>query len=179
MYRVFESEVGIIREIAPTNPPNGQRSLYPKEDGWYDLDSSGVENKISLVADALCEVKMTTYTLTSADILSMFTTPILVIPGVPGKIIQIANMVSIFYYGGIPYSGGGTVRIIMENGFGAQSATLTAAELAGSVDVIHSGVGSGTNKTAGLGITATNAGSPFLGGNGTIKHIITYQYITI
>lgn len=46
MGKVFEGEDGVIRTSAPTNPPTGQRSLYPKADGWYDLSSTGVETKI-------------------------------------------------------------------------------------------------------------------------------------
>ena len=30
----------------PADPPVGSRKLYPKSDGWYDLDSSGNENKL-------------------------------------------------------------------------------------------------------------------------------------
>lgn len=32
---------------APTTPASGQRLLYPKSDGWYEKDSSGVEYKTS------------------------------------------------------------------------------------------------------------------------------------
>lgn len=33
------------------NPPSGFRSFYPKTDGWYSADSSGIETKFSTAAD--------------------------------------------------------------------------------------------------------------------------------
>lgn len=30
----------------PDNPPSGYRKLYPKSDGWYDLDSGGTETSL-------------------------------------------------------------------------------------------------------------------------------------
>ena len=179
MGKVFEAEDGIIRAEAPTNPPIGQRSLYAKADGWYDLDSDGVESKLSLVSNTDGEVKVAIVDLTAAQILTMFDTPILIIPGQVGKIIQVANMVSVFTYGGTPYAGGGFIRIAEETSLVTQASTLSAANLAGSVDFIQSSQGSGTNKTAGKGIVATNQTAAFTLGNGTIRHIITYQYITI
>lgn len=47
MGKVFEAEDGIIRNDTPDAPPTGQRSLYPKSDGWYDLDSSGNEQRLT------------------------------------------------------------------------------------------------------------------------------------
>lgn len=32
---------------SPATPTSGNRKIYPKSDGWYELDSSGTENKIS------------------------------------------------------------------------------------------------------------------------------------
>ena len=34
-------------------PPSGQRSLYPKSDGWYEKNSSGVESKVGPAAAPL------------------------------------------------------------------------------------------------------------------------------
>ena len=31
----------------PANPASGSRKLYPKTDGWYDLDSSGNEYRLT------------------------------------------------------------------------------------------------------------------------------------
>lgn len=33
-----------------TTPGSGERALYPKSDGWYDKDSSGVETKLAAAA---------------------------------------------------------------------------------------------------------------------------------
>lgn len=46
MEKIFEAEDGIIRATTPSTPPSGQRSLYPKSDGWYDLSSAGVEKRL-------------------------------------------------------------------------------------------------------------------------------------
>ena len=32
-------------------PPEGTRGLFPKEDGWYDIDSNGSERKIAYTED--------------------------------------------------------------------------------------------------------------------------------
>lgn len=47
MAKVFEQLNGVVRTTPATNPPTGQRSLYPKADGWYELNSAGVERRLS------------------------------------------------------------------------------------------------------------------------------------
>jgi len=32
--------------IAPQTPSNGNRSIYPKSDGWYEIDDQGTERKV-------------------------------------------------------------------------------------------------------------------------------------
>jgi len=32
--------------VKPSNPSSGNRTLYPKNDGWYDLDALGTETKL-------------------------------------------------------------------------------------------------------------------------------------
>lgn len=39
-----------LETTTPSNPASGSRLLYPKSDGWYELDSAGVETKVSNVA---------------------------------------------------------------------------------------------------------------------------------
>lgn len=36
----------LARSSAPSPPEAGFRSLYPKADGWYDLDEAGVETRL-------------------------------------------------------------------------------------------------------------------------------------
>ena len=65
MEKIFEAEDGIIRTTTPATPPTGQRSLYPKADGWYDLSSAGVETKI--VTQAGGQTKVYRATLTGSN----------------------------------------------------------------------------------------------------------------
>ena len=65
MEKIFEAEDGIIRTTTPATPPTGQRSLYPKADGWYDLSSAGVEAKI--VTQAGVQTKVYRATLTGSN----------------------------------------------------------------------------------------------------------------
>lgn len=38
---------GGVYTVSPGVPLTGQRKLYPKSDGWYDLDSANIETKLS------------------------------------------------------------------------------------------------------------------------------------
>ncbi len=38
---------------APSTPPAGRRLLYPKSDGWYELDANGVETKLAAGATSV------------------------------------------------------------------------------------------------------------------------------
>lgn len=38
-------------QSTPSTPASGYRTMYPKTDGWYELDSDGAETKISYPAD--------------------------------------------------------------------------------------------------------------------------------
>lgn len=39
----FPKIIGVEQVSAPANPSSGERKLYAKSDGWYDLDSTGTE----------------------------------------------------------------------------------------------------------------------------------------
>jgi hypothetical protein len=43
----FGDEIETVEQTsAPATPPTNSRKLYPKSDGWYDLDDQGTETKI-------------------------------------------------------------------------------------------------------------------------------------
>lgn len=65
MGKVFEDLNGVIRTAEPTAPPTGQRSLYPKSDGWYDLNAAGDE--VKLMSQASGQTKVYRATLTGAN----------------------------------------------------------------------------------------------------------------
>jgi hypothetical protein len=44
MGKLTVSELG----VKPLAPSSGNRSLYPKADGWYDLDDQGIESSVSM-----------------------------------------------------------------------------------------------------------------------------------
>jgi len=43
VYDASEGSLRMSEVLTPSTPPAGTRKIYPKSDGWYGLDSSGVE----------------------------------------------------------------------------------------------------------------------------------------
>lgn len=44
--KTFSDAITGTEISTPANPASGKRKIYPKTDGWYDLDSAGLETKI-------------------------------------------------------------------------------------------------------------------------------------
>lgn len=43
----------LIQGSTPSSPPSGDRALYPKAGGWFDLDATGIEQRLAFQANLL------------------------------------------------------------------------------------------------------------------------------
>lgn len=181
-----EGDVGITTLSPPVTAPttNGAKILVNLTTGvGYYWDGDSWEIAFTAVPNA-AQIRTIEVDLSSDDIKGMFTSPVEVIAGIPGKVIVLNSIISKFTYGGVPYNGGGVV--IMHDDAGAfELSTLihSAANLQGTADVVTQSstatvTVTTTERTVGGGIDIHNHTAPFTDGNGTIKLHITYQVIT-
>lgn len=127
------------------------------------------------------QLAQATVTLTAAQVIAMFTTPVQIVPSAgAGKVVQFVDAVNFLDAGATPFSGGGTVRF--QNATGTiLSATAAATTVTSATDVIASIPSSSTTtlNLANMGIFISNATAVFAAGNGTLKVTVTYRVITI
>lgn len=64
----FSNELTITDIVTPSNPPGGSFKLYPKTDGFYQLDPTGTETKFATASSLLSiSTKSGNYSLTVSD----------------------------------------------------------------------------------------------------------------
>jgi hypothetical protein len=122
-----------------------------------------------------------TVTLTAAQVIAMFTTPVQIVPSAgAGKVVQFVDAVNYLDAGATPFSGGGTVRF--QNGTGTiLSSTAAATTITSATDVVATIPSSSTTSllAANEGIFISNASGVFAAGDGTLKVTVNYRVITI
>lgn len=151
--------------------------------------STGGTGAKLFVTPALLETvsKNITVSLSSANILGMYATPVTVIPAPgAGKVILIDNVLLSHTHSGITYTGGGTTRLqytgatdnLLTTGF---SSVLNQASdsLEYCVATRNTSYGSPTGMAANTAVQITNATGAFATGNGTAKLFINYRIVTL
>lgn len=145
---------------------------YWNGSAWYTLVMANPN-------DAL--VKTVEVNLSSAQILSLFTTPVVAIPAVPGKIISVLRTVSSYTFGTIAYTSGANM-LLRQSNFSVSSTIMTAADIQGIANEVIRNAGFSPAGTVTLipevdtVITSTGA---ITNGDGTIKMFITYQELSL
>lgn len=124
-------------------------------------------------------------TLTSAQVLAIFTTPVTVVPA-PGAGLAIVPIIAIYDYvaGTTPYTdGGGSLRINVGNVFGlAQLTTASfwtaASSRVSSVNAAIASVVQTTNLANGALTVSSSTANPTLG-NGTVAVTVAYMVVPV
>lgn len=130
-------------------------------------------------------IKTIEITLSSTDILGMFVTPVLAIPGEVGKVHSILKVVSYVNFGGIAYAGGGALSLrdvslaIPQLTTNISNTPLITAAISTVAGIQVPSNTTGITTTVGGDIFVSNASAAFTTGNGTMKLTITYQTITV
>jgi hypothetical protein len=130
-----------------------------------------------------CQINLiqnTVYTLTPTQVLTMFTTPVVIIPA-PGAGLTIIPYLTVLKipYAGTAYAGGGVVTISYVGG-SAIGPTYTAGQINVSASTTYSsGVTNSTSTAATInaGIQITNATGVFTTGNSPITIDILYVIV--
>jgi hypothetical protein len=117
-------------------------------------------------------------TLTAAQIIAMYTTPVVVVPAQgAGKVIQLVSAILSLDAGATPFTGGGAVRL--QNGTTGTTLTSTAAAtvVTSASDVVATlpALATSVLTPANESIKITNATAVFAAGNGTMKVIVVYR----
>lgn len=125
-------------------------------------------------------IQVITVSLTAANIIAMFTTPITVIAGVAGQVPVIEESAWSFTYGGTQFTGGGTLKLAEETSgttlmLGPSAAFITAAANSVQTRLPSDGI----TRTSGKGIQISNNTAAFATGNGTMKLFIAYRMVTL
>jgi hypothetical protein len=135
------------------------------------------------------QLKVTTVTLSSSDILGLHTTPIQLLsaPGA-GKINIVEEIIFFFDYGGVQYANGANLEVEYVGDTENLVPVLGNTALTGTSDTI-SLRSNGTNTSASnvdisAGVNAaveisTNGGTAYITGTGTLKAFIKYRIITL
>lgn len=126
--RVNTALKGIELSSTPTTPASGVRSLYAKDDGWYQLDSAGVETKVG--ADAGNAVNGTFNSTTNEAGVKVFSTS--------AKTLTVYHDYSLWYPGSIMfYDNNGKAQPVIASditpGNGSIVVDFTAAYNAGLI----------------------------------------------
>lgn len=134
------------------------------------------------------EAQAITVTLSSANIMAMFGTPVTLIPAPgAGKLIQVDEVVVSFIYNSIAYANGSELRIRYSgSGTDLFSTIADTGPMRGTASFINAalaiGGAGGTIAVTSLtntAIVATNTGSAFTDGNSTMKIFLRYRIITL
>ena len=122
----------------------------------------------------------TTVVLTSSDLLNLYTTPITLIGGIPGKIIYPIQFYIQYDFGTTPYVT--AADTILNFGYPANITFLrynAIFNFQSYYNFAKSGDRSATDSPVGRDLTVAKYSAPLTGGDGTLTVHITYELITI
>jgi hypothetical protein len=151
--------------------PNGLSTTHPGSGTAFCIRSNDIYQPIGIHSFV---------TLTAAQIISMFTTPIALLPTLPtlpaGQTYAIDCVTFIMNAGATAFTGGGAVSVQYSGGAAVVN-TLAAAVVtsASSSATVRQGIDA--TATAGAAITITNATAAFATGNGTLLIDISYRVV--
>jgi hypothetical protein len=136
------------------------------------------------VTPAKLETRITSFdtvtiSLSSAQLLALWTTPILAVAGVAGKIVQLLGVVYSYSYGSATYTNGDKITVKEETSATALHAGFNINGVGASIISTQTPT-SAVTRVSGKGVYVYNAGTEnYITGNGTVKLIITYRMVTI
>lgn len=126
--------------------------------------------------------------LSAADIIAMYTTPVLVVPAVPNKAIVVDSVEFIMRGTATQFTGGGVVSVQYNstaNGAGTsvQASTFAASVVTGATATTYSTRPPATLSAVatasinGIGLYISNATAVFATGTGTATVRVTYRLV--
>lgn len=121
-------------------------------------------------------VQYTSVSLTSAQILAMYTTPVVLIAGQTGKTIVI-DRILFRLDAGTQYTSGGTVAFQYTTGPVAATGTMASTVVTSATDAEYLVVGAAAASVVGDGIEITNGTGVFATGTGTATVHIWYRVV--
>lgn len=125
-------------------------------------------------------IQVITVSLTAANIIAMFTTPITAIAGVAGQVPVIEGAVWSLTAGGTQFTGGGTTKLVEETSGTTLMTGPAASFVNGAASAVQTRLPSdGVARTSGKGIQISNNTGAFATGNGTMKLFIAYRMVTL
>ena len=120
-----------------------------------------------------------TISLSSAQLLTLWTTPILAVAGVAGKIVQLLGVVYSYSYGSATYTNGDKITLKEETSATSLHAGFDINAVGASIIKTQTPI-TAVTRVSGKGVYVYNAGTEnYITGNGTVKLIITYRMVTI
>jgi len=129
----------------------------------------------------------TTVSLTAAQVIAMYTTPVAIVDAVPGKAIIVDSMDMVVTRTSTAFTGGGVVAVQYANtangGGTATTATIATSVITGTVGVsytaripvVQSDIA--TASITGIGLFISNATAAFAAGTGTAVVNVTYHLV--
>lgn len=116
------------------------------------------------------------YSLSSADLLGMYPTPLVIMPAIPGKIIAVSYISMIFTAGSNPYSSIGGILNLQYTGTGVVDQMQNSIFTGGDTETILPGDNQPLYRSEGLQLVQSAAA--LTGGNGTAVLHIYYNVLS-
>lgn len=170
--------------IVSTASSNGARTQLPGIGTAYAIDGGGISGfseivPASITANlmAVSSLQLAQVNLTAAQIITLFTAPIILIPAPgAGKSIYVQDCLFRFVYGGVAYTGGGVSSISYAGGATPLTTVPAATITAGaSSDSLLTTAAVTITQNAALQISTATAN--FAAGNGTLQIYIYYTVL--
>lgn len=157
----------------------GQKLVKASND---DYDTEWVDDSGGSVPEDVA--KVATVTLSTSDITGMYATPVEILPAPgSGKIILIEQILMKFIYGGTQFQNGGGMVIKTATTTFIGNGPLSQSNINGAVNIMRFDssdfLGSVITRVENENVVATNIGSAFTTGNGSIKLYIKYRIVTL
>jgi len=168
-----------------------QTSLCYSNNKWYNYKYKN-KNMASTEQSLDDEIKglpiSTVVTLTSAQIIAMYTTPVQVVPAVSNKAIVVLGVELIMKGTATQFTGGGVVAVqyadtVNGGGTSVQASTFAASVVTGATATTYSTrpqaslSAVATASINGIGLFISNATAVFATGTGTADVRVTYRVI--
>jgi hypothetical protein len=148
--------------------PNTLGSVLPGSGSSFSVTSLDINARI---------IQHYRQTLTAAQILTLFATPVTLLPAPPANMAYIIEDVTfVFLAGGTQFASGGVVTL-QYNGGSAVANTLAAAIINSASSSVTKRDGIDVTATVAAAITVSNATGAFTTGTGTLQIDITYRLV--
>lgn len=173
--------MGIAKSKRPENAPSITVNNVPGFIG----DGSALTGITSSSLDPAL-LQKAVVTLTAANIIAMFTTPVSILPAPgTGKVIVVDAIFVQTKPGGTNFTGGGAVDLVYHGTATIpHTGTVTAAQIqSGTAKYVYLGPNTSgaidLSAVANVGLDVTNATAVFAAGNGTVIVTVWYSVVTL